>query len=624
MSKAPGTLNRKLTFALYGVLTITSLIFIALLVGAYQLQLKNERSKASAQLNLLLGATLENAMLKRDLPGLQGVIDRLAAQPDVETVFIINPKGEVRFSSEREQVGQMLTDNLSDLCDGCAGDFRTARITTRFLESSNGKNVLRSVNPVHNQTRCAQCHGAPAKNPVNGLLIVDYDATPILQHAKAGLAGLMLGGFLIMLLALITVWWFLRQHVIHPVHQLKQACEHLSQGDLAIRSTLQSSEEFGSLSDSFNRMAERLENSLSQLLEKEAYLQALIDAIPDGIRVLDENFRTINANRALQKLLKRPEPIPVGEPCYKTSYHQDTPCPPTLITCPVHEIAKHGQAIKTMHEYETPDEHYAKVQVFAAPMEIELEGKKQRFVVESIRDLMRDIQFSHEHKLSALGQLAAGVSHEIRNPLTSIRLALDSALKKLHIEKDIDPDIVEYLSLVDGEIDRCLDVTSRLLKMSALAGEDLQIVDINLAVRETVSLVHYEAQLQQLHIDLQLDEREPRCIATETDVRMLILNLVQNAFHALPKQGRMQVTTELIDDAVRISVADNGAGISDADLPHIFEPFFTHRADGKKGIGLGLTISQSIVQRQEGLISVERYVDGFSTRFIVVLPIVKA
>lgn len=621
MFSLSGKLNRKLTILLYGILSITSFLFLALVITAYQIQLQSERSKASSQLNLLLSATLENAMLKRDLSGLQAVINRLGQQPEVFSVSIINPEGEIRFSSTPEALGKRISLPLSRQCDGCDNDFRNAKITTRFIKNAEGISLLRSVNPVRNREACSHCHGAASDHPVNGLLIVDYDARPIFHKARAGLVGLMLAGFVVMLLVLSSVWWFIQKHVIRPVNLLDEACNQVAQGNLSARLTISDSDEFQRLSNSFNTMAKRLDSSLTQLLEKENYLQSLIDAFPDGIRVIDENFRTVNSNLAFQKLLRLNRPVPEGEYCFETSYHTEKPCPPTLITCPLHEIKKTGLPIKTMHEYKTEEGNYTKVQVFAAPMDVNINGENQRFIVESIRDLMKDIHFSHEHKLSALGQLAAGVSHEIRNPLTSIRLALDSAKKRLSSTSDNDPTVVEYLSLVDGQIDRCLDITGRLLKMSSLAGDDKLLVDVNTAIIETLSLVQYEARSLNIKLVTELDSASPQVLATETDLRMVVLNLVQNAFHAMSDGGNILVKTQVDHENVFISVLDDGSGISNEDLPHIFEPFFTHRADGQKGIGLGLTISQSIIEKLDGKITVKQYPAGYSTQFQVELPI---
>lgn len=620
VAQLTGSLSRKVALMLYGVLTITSVLFLVFLFGAYQLQLKNERAHASSQLNLLLGAALENAMLKRDLEGLNDIIKRLASQSNVIGVDILNPQGVIRFASDPTRTGKTLDILVERLCDGCSGDFAEARITTHFLDTPDGGKILRSVNPVHNKPQCRGCHGSPKEHPVNGLLVVDYDATPILHKAWQSLLFLLCAGFIVMALTLGTVAWFIRRYVLQPVSELQTACRELGQGNLDYRPEIRSDDEFGELSRNFNLMAQRLQQSLDQLLEKEAYLQALIDAIPDGIRVIDKHFKTIHVNKAFADILKMEQKSLSGTLCYESSCGRDAPCTPTLVTCPVDQIERRGRPIKTIHEYLAADGTMARVQVFAAPMVIEEHGEISRYVVESARDLMKDIHFSHEQKLSALGQLAAGVGHEIRNPLSSIRLAMNQIMRKLHKNETIDPQVVEYLGLVDEEIDACLDITGRLLKMSSLPDEGSQPIDVHRAIGETVSLLRYEGEQKGIGITLSIPEELPRILATETDIRMVILNLVQNAFHAMPQGGELMISGVQENGKIIIDICDNGAGIANDILPHIFEPFFTHRADGQQGIGLGLTICRSLLERYHGTIEVAPAPAGFVTCFRISLP----
>lgn len=614
-----GGLNRKLTLVLLLVSALTSALLLLLFYNNYQIQLQKERSQASRQVNMLLQASLENAMLKHDLAGFQNILDRLSTQPTVLNVAILNPAGEVRFSARQEGLGVLFEPALAELCPNCDGDLRQAEAATHFLTEPDGMKILRSVHPVRNRKACQSCHGTVEGNPVNGIFIVDYDATSITKKARSGLFGLMAAGLAVLLSAILSMWWFMRRNVIAPVMHLADVSEALSQGDLAARVELAGKDEFSELGERFNTMASRLQNSLDQLLEKETYLQALIDAIPDGIRVIDESFTVVNANSAYQQLLKlKPDEV-VDKPCYQMSHHRDSPCPPTLITCPVHEIGLGKTSIKTMQDFTVTDGSHERVQVFAAPLNLELNGKPRHFVVESIRDLMRDVLFSQEQKLSALGQLAAGVGHEIRNPLSSIRLALQSTLRKLEGDNLDAGQIKKYLQLVDGEIDKSIDITERLLKLSALPGDHLQLVDVNKAVEETASLLRYEGEQLGIDLGLDLDAMQPRVLAAESDIRMLVLNLMQNAHHAMLDSGNLTIKTRLSDGKVSISFMDNGVGIAAEHRAYIFDPFFSHRADGVHGTGLGLTICQSIVQRYEGRIEVE---DGLprGTTFKVMLP----
>jgi len=621
MTTIGASLNYKLTAALMLVLVLTSLVFLLLFFGSYHLQLQSERRQASEEVSHLLQASLENAMLKRDLPGLQAIVDRLGMQATIVDVSILNISGEVRFSSQHNQIGSHYSQNVDSFCPDCERDFAQVVATTKLLENTAGKRVFRSVNPVKNRQACGGCHGTVENNPVNGILIVDYDAEPIITKARSGILGLLFAGLIVMLLTVFTVGWFMRRFIIKPVKHLKNISEELAQGNLSARTDIKSKDELSELGNSFNLMAERLDSSLQQLLEKESYLQALIDAIPDSVRVIDENFKVVNANDAYCRQLQLTNEEAVTLSCFQASHQRQEPCVATLVTCPVVKIRENHKTVKTMQNFTNKSGEYSDVQVFAAALEIDMDGGNKTFVVESIRDLQRDINFSHEQKLSALGQLAAGVAHEIRNPLSSIRIALQSTIKKLKLQSGDQEDVMRYLQLVDGEIDKCVSITERLLKLSALPSEHKELVDINHAIEDTLSLLDYERDKSGIKINIRLDSSQPRTMAAESDIRMLFINLLQNAFHALHMGGVLDVVSEISEDEVTISFRDDGVGISSENKPHIFEPFFSRRADGKPGTGLGLTISRSIAERYDGSIRVKD-VKPNGTEFIVSLPLV--
>lgn len=620
MRNHKGGLNKKLTLLLLTVLILTSLVFLYLLMGSYRLQLQNERSQTSQEVNLLFQTSLENAMLKRDLPGLQGIVDRLSDQPGVVDVAILNLDGEIRFAPQGQGVGEWFSQPVDALCSSCVSEPKDALPSTQFVTNQQGHPVLRSVNPVMNRPACYGCHAPSSEQPTNGILVMDFDAAPIIEKARSGLLGLISSGLFVMLVTLITVWWFMHRHVIEPVKHLTETSIQLAQGNLSARVAIPCCREFAALGENFNLMAHRLEASMQQLLDKEDYLQSLIDAIPDPIRVIDLNYQVINANKAYRQQLNLTRAQACNAPCYRGSHQRDTPCPHTLINCPVYEINQSGKPIKTMQEFIDQEGHSRTVQIFAAPLEFEEHGERKHYIVEAIRDLRQELSFSHENKLAALGELAAGVGHEIRNPLSSIRLALQSTLQRLE-DKDSDPDeIGSYLKLVDGEIDQCVNVTERLLKLSSFSREQLELVDVNTAISETLSLIHHEAEAQHIKILTRLDKSRPRIMATDSDIRMLTLNLAQNAFHAMPAGGKLEVRSKAHQERLCLTFTDNGIGVLAEHRPYIFDPFYSERLDHKKGTGLGLAICRSIVERFHGEIRQED-AKPHGARFIVYLPL---
>jgi signal transduction histidine kinase len=128
-----------------------------------------------------------------------------------------------------------------------------------------------------------------------------------------------------------------------------------------------------------------------------------------------------------------------------------------------------------------------------------------------------------------------------------------------------------------------------------------------------------EALQRQVNIELALSEQDARTVAADSEIRIVIVNMAQNAFHAMPQGGLLRVSSQTDAQHVIMDFEDTGTGIRPDDLPYIFDPFFSHRADGGRGTGLGLPICRAIVERWGGTIEVATQLD-VGSRFTVRLP----
>ncbi len=613
------SLNRKFNFAMASGLLAISILFLVVFIGMYRKQLEQDRAQAAAEVNHLLQSALENAMLKRDLDGLREIVKRLGKQTEIVKVMILNPQGYVRFASNTQDLGENLNEAIVSDQPFAAADGSPPQESTQFIVNEQGKNVLRSVNPVRNKTPCNQCHGPVNKNPINGVLFVDYAAEPILKSAWDTALTLTVFGVLVVLLAVFGGWLFMRRYVLSPVDQLVQASRALSTGQLKTRVQLRGNDELAQLGKVFNEMAQSLQESLRVIHEKEAFLQGLIDSIPDGIRVVDSNYAIVKANQTYRAQLQQELNDIENAKCYESSHNRTQPCPPTMLKCPIHEIMKVEEPLKTIHQHIRKDGSRFYVEVFAAPMKTRVAGQSQLFFVESIRDMAKAINFSQQQKLATMGQLAAGVAHEIRNPLAAIRLALQSTLR---VAEDNGADfnsVSKYLRRVDDQIDKCIDVTERLLKLSGSAEGQPQLVSLNSVIEETLSLLLHDAERRGIDVKYELATPEVRIIGADSEIRMLVFNFVENAFHAMPKGGCLHISARRDAGKAIMVCQDSGVGIAPEEFPQIFDPFFSHRADGSEGTGLGLSICKSVVDRYSGQIEVDSRV-GEGTRFTVMLP----
>ncbi len=631
-------LSARLLLRLGGLLVVTTAVFLVAFFWLYHAQLRQERAFASRQVSLLFEAALENAMIKRDLAGLRAILRRLGRQPDVHAVMLTNPHGEVRFASHARLLRRhsLVRRELAACGASCDGTWPPRESYARLFEDPLRGPVLRTVKPIFNRPVCTPCHGPVADHPVNGVLIADFDARSIRQQAFLGAAGMAGAGALVTALVLIAAWRFVHADVLAPVHRLAVAAERLAQGDLKARVPVTGEDELGRLAAAFNRMAERLEQLVGQLRAHDAYLQALIDAVPDGIRVIGPDYRIRLANRAYREQIAGIHghasaegttnggergsalPDPVGQLCHVSAHGREEPCPHALVTCPL-EALKDGQhpPLRLMHAHVRIDGRKFPVEIVAAPLR---EPDGGIAVVEAIRDLSRELDITQEQRLAELGQLATGVAHEIHNPLASVRLGLQALQRALEQGRPV-TELRTYLEKVDAAVDQCIDVTGRMLRLSLPPSDRPELVDLAEVARDTVALLRFEAERQG--VEMVIDAPEPvRIIGRESEMRMLLLNLVQNAFHAMPEGGTLKVAVRQHPGAAEaeLEVTDTGVGMDEEVRRHIFEPFFSRRADGQRGTGLGLTICRGIVQRHEGTIEVAS-IPGEGTTFVIRLPL---
>lgn len=586
------------------VLVATSLVFLAIFAPIYQREIVGERKAVATKLAAMLEITLQNAMLKRDIEGLRDIVERMGQSRNVDLVMILDPKGEVRFSSDARTLGRKL--DIARLCPGCTGKADAGDADAAFTRNEREAEVLRSVGAVKNREQCVGCHGSTQDNPVNGLLVIDYTAADITNRTGLLAASLAGAGLLTVLGALAAMWLALRRFVLRPVGALAQAAQAFAQGDFSARvgAGVGRDDELADLGRGFDDMAGRLQETITRLRGREAFQQALIDAVPDGVRVIDSDYRVVAANAAFCRQTGLDLHEALGAPCHMSSHGRAEPCIPTIVVCPLTALAERAGPVKCSHEHicRKPGGEPERVAVeVVADAFVDADGR--RYVVESIRDLSRQVQFSQEQRLSEIGQLAAGVAHEIHNPLASVRLGL-KAIDRSFQAKGVDPDIAEYMALVDAEIDRCLESTERLMRMSRLPDERGALVELGRSARDAAALLRYEAEQKAISVSVDIDDAA-RIIASEGEIGMVFVNLIQNAMHAMTQGGRVAISGGLNGEGdVVVRVADTGSGISPEHLLKIFHPFWSWRADGSTGSGLGLAICQSIVNRWDGAIEV--------------------
>ncbi|ABB37121.1 integral membrane sensor signal transduction histidine kinase [Oleidesulfovibrio alaskensis G20] len=229
-------------------------------------------------------------------------------------------------------------------------------------------------------------------------------------------------------------------------------------------------------------------------------------------------------------------------------------------------------------------------------------------------------EVEHAHKLSSIGRLAAGVAHEINNPLAIIneKAGLMNDLMEHGNDEIIRAKFPELVASVLQSVSRCRTITHRLLGFARRMEVQVEPLDVNEIVREVLGFLEKESLYRNISLELNLDDDLPRISSDRGQLQQVFLNIINNAIAAVDNGGRVQITTRSVDlDTVAVLITDNGVGMSDEVLSHIFEPFFTTK--GAEGTGLGLAITYGIVQKLGGRIAVASE-EGKGSTFTIELP----
>jgi PAS domain S-box-containing protein len=228
-------------------------------------------------------------------------------------------------------------------------------------------------------------------------------------------------------------------------------------------------------------------------------------------------------------------------------------------------------------------------------------------------------QVVRAERLATLGELAAGVVHELNNPLTSITVYAEYLVRKLASQGAEESDL-EKLRRIGASAQRILRFSRDLVQYARPSGRDVEPIDLAAVVRQSVSICEHLVERGGITLGVEVDPGLPVVQAVGGQLEQVLINLITNAVHAVETGGRVIVRARPDSDAtVILEVVDSGPGIADGDHERIFEPFFTTKSDGK-GTGLGLPIVRNIVEQHRGEIRVARS-DLGGAAFRVILPI---
>ncbi|MDD3941672.1 MAG: ATP-binding protein [Sphaerochaetaceae bacterium] len=247
-------------------------------------------------------------------------------------------------------------------------------------------------------------------------------------------------------------------------------------------------------------------------------------------------------------------------------------------------------------------------------------GKRMLFIVRDVSDQKRqEARLHRSESLASLTTVAAGVAHEIKNPLASIGIHLQLLRKAFQRKKTLAlSDATRYLDVIDEEIDRLNGIVVDFLFAVRPMDVRLRLESLNRIVEDVLNFVSYELSEQRIVIKKHLGEFLPKLKLDENLMKQALLNIIKNAMNAMEDTGgTLTVSTKLAGDSVSLTITDTGTGMDEATMAKIFEPYFTTKASGS---GLGLTMVFKVVKEHHGEIAVTSK-QKIGTNFTITLPV---
>jgi PAS domain S-box-containing protein len=361
-----------------------------------------------------------------------------------------------------------------------------------------------------------------------------------------------------------------------------------------------------------------------QQLDAQRLLSAILSSLDIGILMVDRDLNIVAFNDSAEAITGRSRADVVNRPCRRILGSDRC-----ATDCPLRRTIETGDSISrddVVFEKKSGEKTHLSITTFP----ITSGNNEITGALEVFRDVSRLMAIQTDllqaEKLASLGFLAAGVAHEVNNPLTGVIVYLKLLLKKFDEGRLQEDETRSQLLKMESEIRRCSGIIRNLLDFARQSEPTIRPVNVNTLVQETMQMVRNQARIEDITVTSNLDVGLRSVAADPDQLRQVFLNILLNAVHAMPEGGELRVVTSSVENfafrdgpsrAVSVEISDTGCGIPAEDLDKIFTPFYTTKQKGK-GVGLGLAVVYGIVSNHGGRIKVESEA-GVGTTFSVYL-----
>ena len=357
--------------------------------------------------------------------------------------------------------------------------------------------------------------------------------------------------------------------------------------------------------------------------EHRRFTESVLDSLPVSLYVIDRDYKIVMWNRHREIGVQGiPRDSVIGRNVFEV-----------LARYPQGKLSREFQRafatgkIERIEQRTTGDDGSTKYWLVSKVPMRDIESGEITHVITVGEDVTMRVEAIHAvgraEKLAAVGRLAAGVVHEINNPLATISACAESLEARVYEgafgDSDDAADLKEYLSLIRSEAFRCKGITTGLLDFSRVRTGDRHPIEIAEVLKSSANLLNHQKRGNKIEIELEIEENLPTVEADAGQIQQAVIALATNAIDAMPEGGTL--TFRAFSDTRRliIEVKDTGHGITREDLPKIFEPFFTTKEVGK-GTGLGLAVCYGIITDHDGRLNVHSTVEK-GTTFSIFLPL---
>lgn len=564
-------------------------------------------------------------------------------------IAIVSSEGHYLYHSKKKNDWNKLlaTRESENLFRDYAPDFAEVILSGKTGVISNSYNKIAAYAPLFK----AQF---PGGNSYFAFKIVDKE---YLLGPVRNFAGILIGLLIIFLGISILFGYLATSQLAGPVSKLKTGAEIIAQGNYSHRLQIETNDEIEQLAHQFNRMAdainerEKLLEEHQKQLEKTVFsrtqelksekekLQAILDNVPSGFLLLDENCQILSASEAIKNISGLDHRKVLGKKCFEI-FPDNSFCK----NCPAQGDGKPGKISSSIETRKDPFGKPTYIEHISIPLK--LNGNHQTFL-QILTDVTERKKMEENllktEKLAATGEMAAVIAHEMRNSLTSVKMILQLQRESKNSEADLDSLEVAIESIYHMD-----EIVNNLLRFAKPTPFEFNIENINKVIEESLWFVQPQFEKKKVKTRKQLELDLPNFYLDINHMKETFINIFLNSLQAIQYEGEIQIQsglfcpTKSIEDyaysqdnhggsddrghkiiikekttAVRIDIKDNGTGIPKDNLTKIFDPFFTTKLDGT---GLGLAMAKRIINQHGGIIQVQSELDE-GTIFSIILPI---